>query len=730
MSDEKQLPDPADYLLDDILTEVSSWTAENAAAPLAPPPESEASPAPQAQPATEAPPVVTEANTAEPPPVIHLSPKNRLEVDSSCPDAPNEDSAEADPTQEESAQPLPPPPNNLIPFTPPSQVETEPPPAPGTFFKTAGLSARRVKTWVDTQRKNFSPPRVPVPKFKLPRIRVRLPQLPPLPIAPDTSPKELAAQYAKHLPRLRLQAIGALCCTLLLLLLALVESMPTLPLPSAIKNPALLTWGSLGIFVLVLACSYQLLLRGLSDLFSLRFGLHSLAALSALAVLADALTLQLFSLRTYSPPLFAPAALVLTFHLWGSYWKQAALWKLCRTAAGAAAPDLMTAEPSQWNGMPVYRRRFGTPTGFGSQIQAPDGAEQRFRMLTPLLLLASLVFSFLAALVSKSPQLLFWTLSATLISAATLSGCLCFSLPLRGLSRRLSQLGVALAGWTGIQVAKNGTGLLVEDSDLFPPGSVTLTSFRVFGSYPPAHVISITASLIRAAGFGLDNLFSSLLRTEGGSFVSVTELDLQSEGISARVATDTVLVGNLSFLARMDVDIPLGVRVKTGVFCAIDGNFAGQFILEYNLHKGAAPAMDALLTSRITPILIGLDFNLVPSLLRRQFLFPWDKLAFPAISQRAKLQAAPVPRESSLLALLCLQGLGPVSTAAVGAQRLHSAVRLCSGFTTAGALFGVLLTAYLAAAGAFASLSPLGLSLFLLSWFLPTLLISGWVNQF
>jgi len=766
MSDEKQMPAQGDYSLDDILTEVSSWSSEDAAPPLPGLPETEAPPVPQEQIAPEVPtveiapeassveiapksssvetaPKASSVETAskassvetapkatEPPPVIHLSPKQKPEVDAASIPAPTKVTAEDAPPDEEEGAPLPPPPDNLIPFAPPSCPEADLPPEPETIREAAVLTARRVKTWINAHRQDYHLPHVHLPIVKIPRLRLRLPQLPPLPTAPDTPPKELAAQYAKTLPRLRLQTTGALCCTLLLLLIAFVESMPALPLPDAFKAPALLTWISGSIFVLVLVFSYRLLLRGLTDLFCLRFGLHSLAALSALAVLADALTLQLFSLRPYSPPLFAPAALVLTFHLWGSYWKQQELWKSCRTAAGAAAPDLMTAEPSQWNGLPVYRRRFGAPTGFGSQLQAQDFAEQRFRKLTPLLLLASLLFSLLGSLLCKSPQLIPWSLSATLISAATLSGSLCFSLPFRGLSRRLSKLGVALAGWAGIQTARTGTGLLVEDSDLFPLGSVSLTSFRVIGSYPADHVISVTASLIRAAGCGLDPLFYSLLRTEGGNFVSATELDLQSDGISARVATDTVLVGNLSFLARMGVDIPPGMRVTTGVFCAIGGSFAGQFILEYSLHKGAFAAMSALLTSRITPILIGLDFNLVPAVLRKLFLFPWDKMAFPDISQRAKLRVAPVPRDSSLLALLCLQGLGPVSAAAVGAQRLHRAVVLCSSFTAVGAGFGVLLTAYLASTGAFVSLSPIGLCLFLLSWFLPTLLISGWVNQF
>jgi hypothetical protein len=335
-----------------------------------------------------------------------------------------------------------------------------------------------------------------------------------------------------------------------------------------------------------------------------------------------------------------------------------------------------------------------------------------------------------ATILQKQPNLFFWSLSATLIGASTLSGCLCFSLPFRTLSRRLSKLGVALAGWPGVQNARSGSGLLIEDTDLFPPGFIEIKSYRLFGGFEPEKVLSVTASLIRASGSGLDPLFETLLRTETGRYVTVTELEVQNDGISAHLFGETVLVGNLSFLERMGISVPVGVRVKTGVFCAIAGTFAGQFILTYTMHKTFPPMMEALTSNRITPVLIALDFNLVPSVLRRLFRFPWDKMAFPALSQREKLLRAPLPRETRLLAVLCREGLTPLAIAAAGAQRLQTAVHFCSVFTCLGAIVGVLLAFYLSVAGALSALSAVSLTIFLLLWFLPTLLISGWVNQF
>ena len=81
-----------------------------------------------------------------------------------------------------------------------------------------------------------------------------------------------------------------------------------------------------------------------------------------------------------------------------------AMRSACRTAASAAHPYLVTLGEGKWNGRDTYAKWSGEPLGFGRQIQAPDGAERIFRVLCPLLFLASLLLCGLAALLERSPK--------------------------------------------------------------------------------------------------------------------------------------------------------------------------------------------------------------------------------------------------------------------------------------------------------------------------------------
>jgi hypothetical protein len=746
MPDDKQEMNQKPYELDDILNEVSSWSEEadpipevvdttiSQEAPLSSHPPEEL---PQTEPDLSAKPEQSEADASQLEVPAQTQEVLITEDTAGAPQTPLQQTQNPDVTtlediqeqkanapQEESrrAGSAPEPkatPNNLIPLYPQKEAET--------IRELLVLGVRRLKLWLRLQRDQAT-----FPKFrpKKPTFRIKLKELPTLPPPPDRAAKDLAQEYGKGLSFLHLQCTGVLLCSLILFILAFLHTTNMVPLPAIFKNTQTMSWISLAVFCVAVLLSEKVIFRGARSLLKRKIGMETAATLACVFVLIDGLTLLLASFRPASLPLFAPASFILYFQLLGIYWKRQALRLTCRTATLASEPDLMTMEPSQWNGKAVYRRRPGSISGFGSQIQQEDGAEKRFRFFVPILLGATLLLSLVATILQKQPNLFFWSLSATLIGASTLSGCLCFSLPFRTLSRRLSKLGVALAGWPGVQNARSGSGLLIEDTDLFPPGFIEIKSYRLFGGFEPEKVLSVTASLIRASGSGLDPLFETLLRTETGRYVTVTELEVQNDGISAHLFGETVLVGNLSFLERMGISVPVGVRVKTGVFCAIAGTFAGQFILTYTMHKTFPPMMEALTSNRITPVLIALDFNLVPSVLRRLFRFPWDKMAFPALSQREKLLRAPLPRETRLLAVLCREGLTPLAIAAAGAQRLQTAVHFCSVFTCLGAIVGVLLAFYLSVAGALSALSAVSLTIFLLLWFLPTLLISGWVNQF
>ncbi|MGM9607137.1 MAG: hypothetical protein ACI3XJ_06490 [Oscillospiraceae bacterium] len=541
---------------------------------------------------------------------------------------------------------------------------------------------------------------------------------------PDTPPQELASRYGKGLGSLRVRRILVLLLALPLLYLTLAASL-SLPLPGMLGEREIQIWVCVGIHALALILSYDLVFSGLTHL-----GADTLTVLAALATLADACTMNLLGTREGDLPYSLVSVLALGLGLCGRYLKRLSLRVSCRTAVAAKTPYLVTLDEDKWDGRAVFAKWSGTTEGFGSQIQSDDGAMRVFRPMAVLLILACLLFSVLSSVGKGRPELFWWCLSALLCAAASLSGALTFALPFRFLSRRLAGVGAALAGWEGIRRQARDSGILLTDTDLFPPGSVALNGVKVFQNYPLDKVISVTATLIRDTGSGLDRTFHELLRSQGTVYRKAEDLRCYEGGASAVIRGEHVLVGSASFMHLMEVTLPQGLNVKNAVFCAIEGELAGIIALSYALHATVRPSLTALIANRISPILATRDFNLIPAMLRQRFKLPAEKMEFPEQERRRALSDPRQRHDPPLVCVLCREGIGPLSEAVVGARRLWLATRISSVLAAIGSVIGVLLAFYLTAQAAFASLSVLNLLVFLLMWLVPTLLIAGWVNRY
>ena len=559
-----------------------------------------------------------------------------------------------------------------------------------------------------------------------PRLR-RRPKRPEV-LPPDVPPHELAKRYGRGLKWLRVRALLVLVLAALALfqtLLSMAGAVWAYPL----DQPSAQCWLSAALMGLGVLLAADTLLTGIFRACLLKFGMDTMAALSCLFTLADGVLLALSEQPPGRLP-YTPVCLTgLFFLLHGTYHKRCALRLSCRTAALAASPYRVTLDPEKWSERGAYAKWSGDSRGYGSQIQADDGAQRIFRRVCPLLALGDACFAGMAA--SGHPDRLVWTLSALFTATAAFGGALVYSLPFHKTARRLSSNGAALAGWPGMAASRKGDCVLITDGDLFPPGYVELNGFKVMSDYPAERVVAYTATLIRDSGSGLDRLFHDQLRSMGGLMRRADSLVChEGGGLSANIRGEQVLVGSAAFMKLMKVKLPQGLNVKSAVFCAIDGRLAGIFALSYALPDTVFPSLSSLMAEKVEPVLATRDFNLIPAMLQQRFKLAADKMAFPPVERRRELSDPDQDHSDILTALLCREGLLPFAEAITSAKRLRWATRLGAVLCCAGSLLGMLLCAYLTSVGAYTSLSPLNLLVFMLTWLAPVWFLAGWVYRF
>ncbi len=547
---------------------------------------------------------------------------------------------------------------------------------------------------------------------------------------PDIPPGKLAARYKRGLGFLRARTFFAMLWCLPQLYLMLSGDF-SLPLPQLLAGNWVLCCqvSAVCLAVSALLCA-DVLARGILCLVRLRLEGETLLLFAVAAAIADALTMPILQDRTGAMPYCAVVSVCLFFALWGRFLKRRGLWLSCRAAAGAAEPYLVTLDEKVWAGQDAFTKWSGAGTGYGSQLQDTDAVQRVYHLAAPLILLCAGLFSMLASIGRARPQLFFWCLSATLTAGCGFTSFLSYSMPFASLAQRLAKVGAALGGWDGVAWSGRRRGVLLTDTDLFPPGSVTLNGIKLIGDASMETSLSYTASLIRETGSGLERPFSDMLRAKSGLYRRVSRVVFHEGGVTGVIAGQSVYVGSGAFMELMGVALPQGLNVKTAVFCAVDGRLCAIFALSYTLHSAVAPAIDSLIANGLDPILATRDFLIIPDMLRQRFKLPVGRMQFPNLDRRRELSARRQEHERTLTAVLCREGLGPYAEAVVGSRRLLSAVTLGLTFDLLAAAAGLLLSFYLCLVQAFASLSAGALLAFLLLWLVPAALTAGWVNRY
>ena len=470
--------------------------------------------------------------------------------------------------------------------------------------------------------------------------------------------------------------------------------------------------------------SYQML-DGLASLFKGKFTANTLLAATFFACCADAL-LCLQELRV---PLCAAFTLEVMMSLWGTYHQRTTEMGMMDTMRKAIRLHSVVRCADYYEGQSAIVRGEGDVEDFMDTYQATTGPEKVQNTYALIALIVSIVIAVAAGIlhgVSLGVQIL----STTLLVAMPASFFISLTRPFAVLEHRLHELGTVLCGWRGVVGLSEKCLYPLNDTDLFPTGSVKMNGVKFYGDRDPETIIAYAAALMRVNGGGLAPIFEQLLSSRNGIRYAAENVQFYGNGgIGGEINEEPVLMGTLDFLKEMGVEIPDGTMVKQAVYVSVDGDLSGLFAVTYNRTKPAATGMATLCSSRrIRPVILAKDFVLTAGFLKEMFGLRPRRTAFPSRADSlalAQKQAAP---DAPTLALTTQDGLASVAYAITGARALRTASRLGVTVHLMGGILGMLIMAALAVLGTATLLTPIHILLYQLVWMIPGLIVTFWTR--
>ena len=481
----------------------------------------------------------------------------------------------------------------------------------------------------------------------------------------------------------------------------------------------------MAVLVSALLGSFQLI-QGVADLFKGRFTLNTLLVVTFLVCCADGV----FCLLQERIPCCAAFSLEVLFSLWGAYNRRHAELGQMDTLRKASRLSGLTACPEKYDGKTVLQRIPGRVEDFMdnySQVSKPEKRQDRYALI-------ALVFSVAIGTFAGVMQDLYMGIqmgAVSLLAAVPATSFIATTRPFAILQRRLHRLGTVLCGWQGVRQLCGKVIFPVRNEDVFPLGTMRMNGVKFFGSRSTDQVLAYATALVCAEGGGLAPLFRQVLDSRNGRYYDATQVRLYpGGGLGGVVEEEPVLVGPLSFLKDMGVEVPEGIQVSQAACVAIDGELCGVFAISYEKTKSATAGLSTLSSYRgLQPMMISSEFMMLESFVRGKFGIKSKRFQFPGEEVRGQVRATAPGEEAQAAALMTVEGLAPVAYGVTGARALRSACNVGVALHIIGGLLGMGIVVALVVMNAMNLLTPANMFLYQLVWVLPGLLVTEWTRS-
>ena len=538
----------------------------------------------------------------------------------------------------------------------------------------------------------------------------------------EATPANASRYYGRYIRSMRLRFR---LCLVLLAVLAWISL--GLPVFGQLANIRVAAWFCLAIQGTVMLLCQDVLTGGVLNAFRRRFGADSMAVLACLVTGFDALLVGTGKLTQPHMPLCLISSLSLTGVLLSSLLSCRGLRKSLRVPAIAKHAYTVTGEMSMKERGTTILKSQRSYVGFVRRSEEAPPDETLFQKMGLPMLALVVLLAVLTVLFTRNAKDFAYILSVLLCAAVPFASLLCFALPFFTGSFRIFPSGAAIAGWSGLCDVGRSRNLIVTDRDLFPDDRVEIEQVRIFADAKPERIISYAGSMLIASGSCVSKSFADLMERNNCAMRQIEDYEyLPGGGMKGVIDSSVILCGSSDLMQLMNVRIPFRLINRTSILLAVDGVLYGIFNMKYSADPQVRRALIGLVRSGRHPIFAIRDFNVTPTMLHETFDVATDGYDFPPYVERFVISSVKPGEDSKVAAVVCRDGLGPLSSMADYGRRMYVATRTGLYFTAISAVLGVLLCFLrLVVAG---GVSVTFLFLFMLICALPVLVLGSTLN--
>lgn len=164
---------------------------------------------------------------------------------------------------------------------------------------------------------------------------------------------------------------------------------------------------------------------------------------------------------------------------------------------------------------------------------------------------------------------------------------------------RASKYGIVVKSGSALEKLAEAKTIAFDKTGTLTTGQLSLAGITTFGSYKKDEVLGLAASLEQSSNHVLAAAIVSAAESKKVKIAKAKHVTEQAgRGLSAKLQSKQVLVGNFDFMEQSGVELPTAFKqptaAQTAVYVAVNGKLAGTIMLEDTIRDNSKATIDRL----------------------------------------------------------------------------------------------------------------------------------------
>lgn len=406
--------------------------------------------------------------------------------------------------------------------------------------------------------------------------------------------------------------------------------------------------------------------------------------------------------------------------------------------AGKIYTDMKNAEkmvsefPSKMN-IIGYVKRSKFMSNFLRLSYAQDPSEELASKLAPFTTVIALVFGIAYGIITLDFAGGVTSFALTACVGTPMMSLIVLNIPMKILCKSLLNGNAMISGYGAVQQFCDTNAIMVDTSQLYPTGTVTLSGMKVFKQAKLNDAMQAGAAIMYAVNGTMSYVFENIVHCSQEQLPKVESVVYEDgKGLLAWVNKQRVLVGNRLLLETHNIKVPRKeleekyfARGNEIMYISISGELIAMFILSYRTDREIAGELRELEENGVSFIVRTIDPNITKEKIAEKFgLFHRCITVLPTGLGNICHEVTSSVDERTRAYLVTKGKISSFARAVSGCIKMKSSVTIAKILQCLGIGFGVVVFTLISFVSGFQKLGSIEILIYIIFWAVATIIAS------